>query len=247
MHLRKNPLYWTLAVVLTLPASWLPGQTSDDAPATNAVPLRSAALLAPSNSSISFVGIHVGDDPKPRLGGFQNFHGHIAVDASGESLESIAVDIDVESIWTQFEKLTNHLKNEDFFETNRFPSARFVSTKIEQETSGSSVKGWITGNLTLHGQTREIRFPFEAKLGSAGKPADGGLQMTSQFKIDRSEFGMDQMLSGVDKMVEIEIAVGKPTRASAAQPGHGGGKKKQTRQDSAGKMQVVSLYLPHMT
>ena len=247
MPLTKRRFTLIMIACLMLPTAWLPAQSDSDASAPSSVPLRSAALLGPSNSSISFVGIHVGDDPKPRLGGFQNFHGHIAVDPANGSLDAIAVDIDIESIWTQFEKLTSHLKNEDFFETDRFPAARFVSTKIEQESKGDSIQGWITGNLTLHGQTREIRFPFEAKVESPGQ-AKGGLQLKSQFKIDRSEFGMDQMLSGVDKMVQIEIAVGRPTRASDAQPGHGGeSKKKQTGKNPAVKRQVVSLYLPHMT
>ena len=35
-----------------------------------AVPIESVAVLAPTNTSISFIGIHVGDDPNPRLGGF---------------------------------------------------------------------------------------------------------------------------------------------------------------------------------
>ena len=247
MPLPKQRFALVLIACLMLPTAWLPARSDTDSSATGTVPLRSAALLAPSNSSISFVGIHVGDDPKPRLGGFQDFHGHIGVDPVSGSIETIAVDIDIESVWTQFEKLTSHLKNEDFFETDRFPAARFISTKIEQETAGKSIKGWITGDLTLHGQTREIRFPFEAKLESPGQ-ANGGLQLKSQFKIDRSEFGMDQMLSGVDKMVEIEIAVGRPTRASDAQPGHGGeSKKKQASEKPAEKRQVVSLYLPHMT
>ena len=129
--------------------------------------------------------------------------------------------------------------NEDFFETDKFPSAKFVSTKIE---TGKSGRGLMTGELTLHGETKEIQFPIEVQM------KDGGLILQSKFKLDRSKFGMDQMLSGVDKMVDIEIVVGQPTPTTTEKPGHGGeSKEKEARQRLPENLQLVSLYLPNMT
>ena len=205
---------------------------------SKAVPFQSAVILSPANSRISFVGIHVGDDPKPRLGGFAEFNGYLVADPDTKSLDSIVIDINIDSVWTQFEKLTAHLKNEDFFETNKFPSARFVSTSIQAKEAGQCD---VTGQLTLHGQTSEITFPASYRFES------GGLLFTSKFKLDRSQFGMTKMLSGVDKLVEVEIFVGQKTEPSTAQPGHGGtSKKKQSSQETSGKLRQVSFKLPNM-
>ena len=213
-------------------------QTKQIQPATSTVPLQSAVFLAPANSRISFVGIHVGDDPKPRLGGFSQFQGYCVVDPNNKVINSIVIDINVDSVWTQFEKLTTHLKNADFFDTAKFPSARFVSTGIEAGRNGQCT---ITGDLTLHGQTESISFDGQYRF------ENGGLSLTSKFKIDRSQFGMDQMLSGVDKIVEVEVFVGQQTSPSKQQPGHGGGsKKKQSKLDSASKLRQVSINLPNM-
>lgn len=179
---------------------------------TTPVPIRSAVLLAPSNSRISFVGIHVGDDPKPRLGGFKQFQGYAVVDVEKNSVTSITIDINVDSVWTQFEKLTEHLKNADFFDTAKFPTARFTSTEIRMNGNGQCT---ITGKLTLHGQTNEISTPAKYRF------ENGGLLLATKFKLDRSKFGMDKMLSGVDKMVEVEISIGQKTTPSKAQQSRG--------------------------
>lgn len=205
---------------------------------TKPVPVQSVVLLSPTNSRISFVGIHVGDDPKPRLGGFRQFQGYAVVDPASNQVQSILIDINVDSVWTQFEKLTTHLKNADFFETEKFPAARFASTKIETAANGQCQ---ITGNLTLHGQTKEITFPAQYQLNQ------NGLLLTSKFKLDRSKFGMNQMLSGVDKLVEVEIFVGQKTTPSTAQPGNGSGKKKQSKVNNESKLREVSIQLPNMT
>jgi len=196
-------------------------------------------FLAPVNSRISFVGIHVGDDPKPRLGGFSEFQGYAIADPAKNNIQSLVIDINVDSVWTQFEKLTGHLKNADFFDTEKFPTARFASTEITDAQDGQCT---VTGNLTLHGTTKSISFSANYRF------ENGGLILTAQFQLDRSQYGMDQMLSGVDKSVEVEIVVGQKTSPSEAQPGHGGdSQKKQSSVDRAKDRQVVSINLPHMT
>lgn len=99
----------------TLPTKQNASQT------TIPVPVESVVFLAPSNSRISFVGTHVGDDPKPRLGGFANFYGQVKIDPSNSTITSIGIDIQVDSVWTEFAKLTAHLKNADFFRRGEVP------------------------------------------------------------------------------------------------------------------------------
>ncbi|MEM7783436.1 MAG: YceI family protein [Planctomycetota bacterium] len=210
----------------------------DKAP-KSAVPLQTGVLIGPQNSRISFVGIHVGDDPKPRLGGFSKFTGFVGVDPASKTVTQISIDIDIKSVWTEFSKLTAHLMNADFFEVDKFDDAKFVSTKISAGSSPGKIM--VTGDLTLHGQTQEISFPAEVGF------ENGGVMLKAQFQIDRSQFGMDQMLGGVDKMVAIDIFVGQSTEIPAADGGHGGGKKKQSSNSQQPKTRTVSLKVPNMT
>ncbi|QEG25026.1 YceI family protein [Mariniblastus fucicola] len=228
-------LAWTIAALVSI--SFASGQTLAQEAATP-VAVESVVLLSPENSNISFVGIHVGDDPKPRLGGFANFHGYVKVDPAAKSVTGMYVDIHIDSVWTEFAKLTGHLKNADFFEVEKFPTSSFISTKIEATEAG---KCTVTGDLTLHGETKSISFPATYKF------ENGGLIFASEFELDRSMFGMDKMLSGVAPMVSLKFEVGTKTSPKAEQDGHGGGKKKQSNNATELKTQKVSLKLPNMT
>lgn len=159
------------------------------------------AKLTPENTQIEFVGTHVGDKPDPRTGWFKNFDGTIKVDAKEKTVQSIAVEIKTDSLWTQIDKLTSHLKSADFFNTQKFPSSTFQSTQIQPgKKDGTAI---VTGNLTMLGTTKEISFPIEYAI------SEKGLTLTSQFKFDRSPFGMNYGLDKVDDTVSLNVVVGK--------------------------------------
>lgn len=155
--------------------------------------------LTPANTKIQFVGTHSGDKPDPRTGTFEKFSGEAKVDEASGSLASIAVDIDVASIATFDQKLTDHLKSPDFFNANEHPTAKFESTKIEAGADGQTT---ITGKLTLLGVTKEISFPATASV------QDGKLSLQAEFTIDRSEFGMTYGEGKVDYPVQMTVTVG---------------------------------------
>jgi len=77
--------------------------------------------------------------------------------------------------------------------------------------------------------------------------------MNTKFMLDRSQFGMDKMLSGVEKMVQVELFIGQKTSPTAAAGGHGGDSKKkkgsgkkQSSTTPASELQHVSVKLPKM-
>ena len=184
-----------------------------DAGEANAVPIQSSkADLSPDNTKIEFIGTHVGEKPDPRTGGFTKFTGKAELDAAGKSLQSVSADIETASLWTEFEKLTNHLNSPDFFDTREHPTARFVSSKINPESGENQVR--ITGNLTLLGNTKEISFPATVSISG------DGLALKANFTIDRTEFGMDKLQDRVEKIVTLNVVIGEKT-----QPKTGGGKR----------------------
>ena len=161
-----------------------------------------AVALSPQNTLIQFVCAHVGPKPDPRTGHFGKFNGQAQLDPASKSLRSVNVEIDTNSITTQFDKLTNHLKSPDFFEARQYPTAKFESTKI---TPGQDGKSQITGKLTLHGVTKEISFPATVAV------SESGMTLSSNFSIDRTHFGMNFGPDQVEKKVDLKIAIGEKT------------------------------------
>ncbi len=151
--------------------------------------------LTPDNTKIQFVGNHTGDDPKPRTCTFNGFDGKLEI-VDGQ-LAGLNITIDTNSIETEFEKLTTHLKAADFFDVKRHASAAFRSTSVKALDSGEVE---ISGDLTLLGETKPITFPAQF---SAEGPS-----LTAEFEIDRTLWGMDYDPSKVEKMVELSVTVG---------------------------------------
>jgi polyisoprenoid-binding protein YceI len=183
---------------------------SGEAPAKGA----RGVTLTPENTRIQFVGTHVGDRPDPRTGGFEKFKGTMETEPGSGALKSVAVEIDTRSLWTEIPRLTNHLKSADFFEVRQFPTATFKSTSVKQKEGG---KCEITGKLTLHGVTKEIKFPATLKAGANGPV------LRSEFTIDRTAFDMNFGPDRVEKEVSLTVTVGEKvepakTKTSAATP-----------------------------
>lgn len=78
-------------------------------------------------------------------------------------------------------KLEGHLKSDDFFGVAKYPTAKFVITKVTPRGKPGEYK--ITGNLTIKSTTKEVK--FDALLQEA---AGGKIVATGDIKIDRSDF-----------------------------------------------------------
>jgi polyisoprenoid-binding protein YceI len=154
------------------------------------------AIAAETGSKIGFIGSKtVGGS---HTGGFNKWTGAIDLTADGKSVGKISVDIDMNSIFSDDEKLTAHLKNKDFFEVDKFPKASFVTSEIKAE-AGKGTTHVLSGNLTLHGVTKGVTIPATVKI------ADGTVSITSEFSIKRSEWGMT--FTGPGGVVRDEVVI----------------------------------------
>lgn len=170
----------------TEPVKSIPASAESKAAATPAATSRGGKALAitPANSKIEFVGSKVTGS---HTGGFKQFTG--TYEPEGDKVESgkIKAEIDMDSTYSDNEKLTGHLKAPDFFDAAKFPKAIFESTEIKPGASDPKSKDathTVTGNFTLHGVTKSISFP--AKI-SGGVDA---LNLESEFSINRKDFGV---------------------------------------------------------
>ena len=164
-----------------------------------------SVALAPGNARIDFVGEHEGSKPDPRKGGFSKFTGSAKVADGG--LKSVAFDIETPSMWTEIPKLTGHLKSPDFFDVRQHPKATFRSTsvKLKSGPTGKTSQYEVAGKFTLLGVSQDIKVPTTVTLGP------DGMTLVSDFKLDRSRFGMNYGKGKVKNHVQIKVVVGQPT------------------------------------
>lgn len=103
-------------------------------------------------------------------------------------------------------QLKAHLENEDFFEVQTYPTARFELTGIPTEGIDIVNIKELQGNLTLKDVTKNITIPI-----SKVEPVDGGTKITSAvFTINRADwnvkYGSKSFFSGLgDKFINDEI------------------------------------------
>ncbi|WP_300473452.1 YceI family protein [Breoghania sp.] len=111
-----------------------------------------------SHSSIFFSVQHLG---------FSTIHGHfsdydadIVLDEDNLANSKAKITINMGSLDTFCDPRTEHLKTADFFDVEKFPKATFVS-KTFKKTGDDTVA--VTGDLTLHGKTKEVTLDFTVK------------------------------------------------------------------------------------
>jgi len=145
-------------------------------------------------SEIHFVGSKVTGS---HVGGFKKIIGSFTVADGALVGTGQKVVIDMNSIWSDDEKLTGHLKNEDFFDVGKFPESTFELTGIKPVSEGNYE---VSGNLTLIGNTRNISFPASASV------TDGTARIHAKFDINRKDFGV--VYAGMtDDLIRDEVVI----------------------------------------
>ena len=114
-------------------------------------------------------------------GGFANFDGTVSVQ-DGE-VNHVAVTIDAASIHSDNEKLTGHLRSGDFFEVDKYPTAKFEASDFKKvDTTGFT--HMVTGNLTIKDSTHSVAFPATIAV------TDDAVTAKADFIINRQNWGI---------------------------------------------------------
>jgi polyisoprenoid-binding protein YceI len=150
-------------------------------------------------------------------GNFTEFSGVVDFDEKKSAPTKVSFVAKADSISTNNAKRDGHLKSPDFFDTAKFPEARFVSTGIK---SKGKDKFAVEGDLTIHGITKKAVFDF-ASLGKV-KDAYGVEKRMFQATTDivRKDYGIvynapletgGLMIGETAKVtVDLETAAKKP-------------------------------------
>ena len=121
-------------------------------------------------------------------GKFTGLTGTLTLNEGDVSKSSIEASIPVATVKTGDEQRDGHLKSADFFDAEKFPSMTFASLKVVPEGEGESK---VTGDLTLHGETKLVTFNVEGP-SQPGKDPWGNTRigLSATAKINRKDFGL---------------------------------------------------------
>lgn len=174
-----------------------------------AVATGSTVALDAANSKVNWrgykpTGQHFGIIPI--TGGELSLEGD-AVTAGSFTFDITKLEIhDMEAGSENHGKLFGHLQSDDFFDAANHPQATFEITAVEPYSAGTiedqdqfetentpkseseiapeNPTHWISGNLTMRGNTKNIKFPASVSIN------DGKVAATAGFNIDRTEWGL---------------------------------------------------------
>lgn len=136
-------------------------------------------------------------------GQFTQPTGTLVVDRAHPANSRVDISFPIDKVSTTVPALNTHLMSADFFDAARFPTARFVSTRIVVR----GTTGTITGNLTLHGVTRPVT--LNARFVGAGPAVMGPPTLNIGFAatgtIQRSEFGLSYGVPLISDRVDLTI------------------------------------------
>lgn len=107
-------------------------------------------------------------------GSFGGMNGNVAFDPENLENSSFNVCIDPATVNTGSKKRDEHLKNEDFFDVEKYPEICFKSDEIAKIDNQYIAKG----TLTMHGISNKVEIPFE----------QNGNTLNGQLTINRKDY-----------------------------------------------------------
>lgn len=139
-------------------------------------------------------------------GRFKAWSSEIKVDPTDLSLTQFNVKVSTNSVDTGIDKRDEHLKEDEFFNSKKFPHALFKSTQVKVVSKNRLE---IQGILTIRDKSKKITIP--TKYSWIEKMNGRALRLTGQLQIIRQEFDINYtsslLLPSVEKEVEITFDV----------------------------------------
>jgi polyisoprenoid-binding protein YceI len=135
-----------------------------------------------TSSHISFEGFGPG---KSHIGKFTNWNGELYIEKS--NIVGFEGTIQANTVDTTIEKLDTHLKSDDFFDIEKYPTIEFESINLNNNQ--------LSGDLTFLGTKKEINFPVIITDNS----------ISADFVLDTKQFGKMSDLANSDVRIFFEL------------------------------------------
>ena len=189
---------------------------------TLALPALSSAStwsIDPDHSNIGFKVKHL--MVSNVNGNFGKHSGTVTINDKDITKSKIEITIDTNSLNTNVQKRDEHLRSADFFDVAKYPTMTFASKKVAK--AGKN-KLKVTGDLTLHGVTKEVVLDVEGPSKESKDPW-GNIRKgaAATTKINRKDFGLiwnksletGGVLVGDQIIINLEVEMIKDKETSA--------------------------------
>jgi len=171
--------------------------------------------IDPAHSAAQFSVRHLGISTV--RGEFKKVSGSANYDPSDPAKTSIEATIDATTIDTRVDKRDNDLRGPEFFDVQKYPTITFKSKRTEAEGTG---KLKITGDLTIHGVTREVVLDVDGPTPPIKDPkGNSHMGASATTKINRKDFGVSgaPTVAGDEVSITIDVELIKDASASTPQ------------------------------
>lgn len=158
--------------------------------------------IDPAHSEVDFSVRHM--SVSTVHGRFGGINGTIQLNEQDPSKSAVNVTIDATTVDTGVAARDTDLKSAGWFDVQKFPTATFASTQVTKSGGGYS----ITGNLTLHGVTKQVVLAVEPPTGPApGMDKKPHMGYTATTTINRKDFGIGEKMpdAGVSEQTKLTI------------------------------------------
>ena len=146
----------------------------------------SSYQIDPDHSSIQFKVRHL--MVSNVKGDFNKAKGSVMIDDNNITDLKVELTIETASVNTGHAKRDEHLRNPDFFDVAKYPTITFVSRKVMKAGSDKLI---VTGDLTIHGVTREVTLDVDGPTPEVKDPWGNFRRgATATGKINRKDFGL---------------------------------------------------------
>lgn len=157
--------------------------------------------IVAAQSELRFVSRQMG---VPVDGRFTRFGGQVLLDPARPAANRVTLDVALDSVQIGDDATAAELRKPGWFDTARYPSARFVSTQVTPLGAG---RYHVTGNFTLKGQTQPLALDVALAAQGGTTFAQGSFTLKRlAYRIGEGEWN-DVSLVADDVSVRFKLAI----------------------------------------
>jgi len=121
-------------------------------------------------------------------GQFAGISGTLNFDESHVENSRVEATIDASTLNTRDAQRDAHLKSAEFIDVEKFPTLSFRSSSVKRTGDDELA---VTGDLTIHGVTRQVVFNVEGPTAPGKDPwGNTRVGLSAVTKINRKDFGL---------------------------------------------------------
>jgi polyisoprenoid-binding protein YceI len=169
--------------------------------------------LDPPHSAAQFSVRHMGISTV--RGTFTKVNGEV-IDSPDLSKASVKVTIDASSVDSRVQRRDDDLRSDHFFDVAKYPNITFQSKRVESAGAG---KLKVTGDLTIHGVTKEVVLDVDGPTPAIKDPRGNSHRgVSATTTINRTDFGITADSGMIGDQIGIQLDVELVDKPPAGPP-----------------------------